>query len=212
VAQRGRCGFPESKIAGSCYSQWNELKLTNIEHQRTLFPPLYSELSPRRWLFCGVAQRGRCGFPESKMAGSCYSQWNELKLTNIEHQRTLFPPLYSDLSPRRWLFCGVAERGRCGYPGSKMAGSCYSQWNELKLTDIEHQRTLFPPLYSELSPRRWLFCGVAQRGRCGFPRSKIAGSFYSQWNELKLTNIEHQRTLFLPLYSDLSPRGWLSFH
>jgi hypothetical protein len=99
--------------------------------------------------------------------------------------------------------------GSCGFPGAKIAGSCYSQWNELKLADIGHQRTLFLSLYSDLSPRGWLCCGMGQRGRCGFPGAKMAGRFYSQWNELTLADIGHQRTLFLSLYSDLSPRGWL---
>jgi hypothetical protein len=62
-----------------------------------------------------------------QMAGSCYSQWNELKLADIGHQKTLFLSLYSDLSPRRWLALGVAERGRGGSPGAKTSESFYSQ-------------------------------------------------------------------------------------
>jgi hypothetical protein len=51
---------------------------------------------------------------------------------------------------------------------------------------------------------------MAQRGgSCASPGAKVAGSFYSQWNGLKLADIGHERTLFLFLYSDLSPHGWI---
>jgi hypothetical protein len=51
-------GLARKKIAESFHTSWNEVKLANIRLQRALFLPLYSELSPRGWLCCGMGQRG----------------------------------------------------------------------------------------------------------------------------------------------------------
>jgi hypothetical protein len=51
---------------------------------------------------------------------------------------------------------------------------------------------------------------MAPRGVLWILGPKFAGSFYSQSNGLKLADIRHKRTLFLPLYSILSPHEWLS--
>jgi hypothetical protein len=83
-----------------------------------------------------------------------------------------FSPSTQIYPPVDGCLVGWPSGGPCGFPGAKMAGSFYSQWNELKLADIGHQRVLAFPLYSDLSPRGWLSCGVAQRGALWLPRGK----------------------------------------
>jgi hypothetical protein len=68
----------------------------------------------------------------------------------------------------------LAPPSQIASPGPKFATSVYSQWNELKLTDIGYQRALVLPLYSDLSPHIWLLCGVAPPEIIWLHRVKIS--------------------------------------
>jgi hypothetical protein len=139
---------------------------------------------PGTQVYSTMRPRAICWLRGPNLATSLYSQWDELKLTDIGHQKALFSPLYSVLSPHCWLSCGVVPRGSCGSSGPKLTTSLHSQWDELKLTDIGHQRALFLLLYSDLPPHRRLSCGVVPRGvlrgPCGCPGPKLTTSLYSQ--------------------------------
>jgi hypothetical protein len=83
-----------------------------------------------------------------------------------------FFPFIQIYPPMNGCHVGWPLGGSCGFPGAKTARSFYSQWNELKLADLGRQRTLFLPLYSNLSPHERLSCGMAPRGVLWLPRGK----------------------------------------